>query len=153
MRRAIVTSISFTLLCLFVLPASAQRHDAAVLADGFVSAWNAHNPQALESVFSEDADWVTVTGLRLAGREKIQSFLAQEHGSWAKATQISANNVTVREVSADVAVLYFDWEITGAVDRQGQAAVFRGVNVFVARNGSTGWRVVAGQATNARPAS
>ena len=153
MRRTIVSRLSFTLFCLLVVPARAQRHEAAALADGFVNGWNAHDPAALASEFATDADWVTVTGRRISGRDKIQSFLAEEHGSWAKTTNMSASNLSVRPITADVAVIYFDWEITGAIDRQGQPAVFRGLNVLVAHNGSNGWRVTAGQAINVRPAS
>ena len=44
------------------------------------------------------------------------------------------------------AAVHFNWEITGAIGRDGQpSAPSRGVNLFVVAKQGTGWRVVAGQ--------
>jgi uncharacterized protein (TIGR02246 family) len=153
MRRPRLSGLFSCLLCLLAFPAYAKTHEATALVGGFVAAWNAHDPRALDAVLAEDADWVTATGQRIAGRERIQSFLAGEHATWARSSRMTASNRTLRAISADVAVIHFDWEITGAVDRQGKTAVFLGVNSFVAHKGPAGWRVVAGQVTNARPSA
>jgi hypothetical protein len=60
----------------------------------------------------------------------------------------------VRFLRADVAVIHFNWEITGAVDREGKAAdPSRGINLIVAaKEQADGWRVIAGQVNRHNPA-
>lgn len=139
----------FPLLFACAFPVQAQLATPDALVDRFVDAWNAHDPRMLDTVFDDDADWVTVSGERRSGRRAIQSFLAEEHGSWAASTRMSAGKPRVRALPGNGAVIYFDWEI-GATGAQDVGAAFRGINIFVAERGPEGWRVVAGQATGAR---
>lgn len=121
------------------------------LVTGFVNAWNAHDMSLLEPLLSEDADWVTVNGLRVKGLSEIQSIIAEEHGSWARPTSMTADNLSVRLLGSDVAVIHFDWAITGAMDGDGKpAGPLHGVTLFVAAKDTGGWRVVSGQVTNTR---
>ena len=102
--------------------------------------------KAFGDVLSDDADWVTVAGARIKGRTEIQAFLDKEHNGWARTTSISTNGAAVRILGADAAAVHFNWEITGAIGRDGQpAAPSRGVSLFVVAKQATGWRVVAGQ--------
>lgn len=55
-------------------------------------------------------------------------------------------DVAIRVLGVDAAVVYFNWEITRAVGRDGQpSAPSRGVNLLVLAKQVDGWRVVAGQ--------
>lgn len=131
----------------------AQAVGSEAVVDGFVRAWNTHDMKGFGGVFTEDADWITVSGVRVKGRAEILSFLEKEHATWAKTTTFTATSTEERVVGADLAVIYFNWEITGAVDPQGKAAgPYRGISMFVAAKQADGWKVFAGQTTITRPA-
>ena len=98
---------------------------------------------------ADDADWVTASGIRLLGRDKIQAYLADEHATWAKTTTMRAMNVHVCSLNRDSAVVLFDWEIATPAEDGGASSVARGNNQFVAvRDG--GWRIVSGQVARKR---
>lgn len=121
-----------------------------VVVEGFVRAWNTHDATGLGDVFSEDADWVTASGMQVRGRNAIQAALAKEHANWAKTTSMAVTSTTTRRIGPNDVVLYFNWKITGAVGDNGKSAgPFHGVNLFVVTRQSAGWKVVAGQATKA----
>jgi uncharacterized protein (TIGR02246 family) len=136
------------IFALFVLLAStalsAQQARVAEpegLVNGFVAAWNSHDAAAFGKLFAADADWVTASGLRLRGRDKIQAYLAEEHATWAKTTRMQATNIHVRRASADTVTLFFEWEITDIAAGSSR----RGNNVFVATRPDAGWIIGAGQ--------
>ena len=141
-----IASLNVLMLLGFVSTAGAQTPSPDEVVDVFARAWNAHNMKAFGDVLSDDADWVTVAGARLKGRTEIQAFLDKEHNGWARTTSMSTKGVAIRVLGADAAAVHFNWEITGAISRDGQpAAPSRGVNLFVVAKQGTGWRVVAGQ--------
>ena len=130
---------------------TAQVATAEALVDGYSRSWNSHDPALLKDIFAPDAAWVTVGGIRLTDLATVQAAIAKEHSTWAKSTSLATHNTVVRLVAKDIAVIYFDWEISGALDRDGKPApAFRGVSMFVASKGGKGWQVVAGQASNTR---
>ena len=97
-----------------------------------------------------DADWVTASGIRLRGRDKVQAFLAEEHATWAKPTTMQAMNVHVRPLNKKTAVVLFEWEIATPGAGGSAPTVSRGNNLFVAVD-DDGWTIVSGQVTRARP--
>jgi uncharacterized protein (TIGR02246 family) len=124
----------------------AQTRGPDEVVDMFARAWNTHNMKAFGDVLSDDADWATVAGARIKGRTEIQAFLDKEQNGWARTTSISTNGTAVRVLGAEAAAVHFNWEITGAIGRDGQpAAPARGVSLFVVAKQPAGWRVVAGQ--------
>jgi uncharacterized protein (TIGR02246 family) len=141
-------------LALLWLPSSGVVHSEAAapeaLVDVFVRAWNAHDMGDFGKVIADDADWVTVNGTRYQGRAAIQGALEREHTTWAATTTIRTAQVKVRASGPDTSVILFDWEITGAVDREGKAAgPSQGTNLLVTARRPQGWAVVTGQATRA----
>ena len=141
-----VRLLSLSLLLGFVSTASAETRGPDDVVDVFARAWNAHNMKAFGQVLSDDADWVTVSGARLKGRTEIQAFLDEEHSGWAKTTSMRTTGVSTRSLGADAAAVHFNWEISGAIGRDGQpSAASRGVNLLVVAKEAAGWKVVAGQ--------
>jgi uncharacterized protein (TIGR02246 family) len=136
----------------FPSPGLAQSPEPQRLAQEFAAAWNAHDAEAFGKLFSEQADWVTAPGARVKGRAAIQDFLAREHTTWARTTTMTPSNIVVRFISAHVAVVLFEWEISGAVDAAGKpAAASHGNNLFVASQENGRWTIVAGQVASRRP--
>jgi uncharacterized protein (TIGR02246 family) len=116
------------------------------LANRFIAAWNAHDAVAFGKLFAADADWVTASGQRLQGRERIRAYLGEEHAGWAKGTRMQASNIHVRRRDDDSATVFFEWEISeaGKPPRSGN-------NVLVAERSANHWRIVAGQVARKPP--
>jgi uncharacterized protein (TIGR02246 family) len=131
------------------VPAEGPSENADVLAMRFVEAWNRHDPAAFGALMATNADWVTASGLRLSGRDKIQAYLADEHATWAKTTTMRALNVHVRPIGDKSAVVLFDWEIATPAQEGGAPSVARGNNLFVAIQ-ARGWTIVSGQVARKR---
>jgi uncharacterized protein (TIGR02246 family) len=138
----------------FPADSPAQALGPEALVDGFVRAWNTHDIKLFGSLFMNDADWVTVAGVRVKGRAEIQAVLEKEHATWAKTTTFTATSTEVRFPRADVAVIHLNWAVSGAVDREGNAALpARGVTLIVAAREQAGsWSVIAGQVNRRAPA-
>jgi len=153
MRQTAVAARLFTLLICAWAGASVSGEvpprEARDLATQFVSAWNAHDSVAFAALMAKDADWVTASGIRLHGRDKIQAYLAEEHTTWAKHTSMRALNILVRPVNRKTATILFEWEIATPGTEGGAPSVARGNNMFVAIN-DNGWRIVTGQVARAR---
>jgi uncharacterized protein (TIGR02246 family) len=130
-------------------PASAQTaappaQGPDVVVSQFVALWNAHDMAAVDDLFATDVDWVTASGTRLAGREKVRAYLADEHANWARNTRMEAANIYVRHLNRGTAMVFFEWRISPAKDAADTPAR-RGNNLFVVRQFGPGWVIVAGQ--------
>ena len=138
------------LLILIALPAARSQDNPPEpddVATRFAAAWNAHDAGALGRLLATDADWVTASGLRLHGREKIQEYLAKEHSTWARATTMRVVSIHVRTLSPGAASVFFEWEIVAASTESPGAR--RGNNLFVVSRSGTDWLIVAGQVARA----
>ncbi len=129
--------------------AAAPGPEALVAA--FVDAWNAHQAQGFERLFTEQAVWVPIAEVRDEGRAAIVQDLAAAHGSWAGKTTIAPfGPSTVRIPKPGVATLFFRVKF---LDAQGQpiAGIERAL-LLVAVQTAEGWRIAAGQLTKESPA-
>ncbi len=148
-----ITKLLALLICTWAgasVAAEAAERDAGDLATRFAAAWNAHDPISFGALMATDADWVTASGIRLRGRDRIQAFLAEEHGTWAKSTTMQVMNIHVRPLNNKTAIVLFEWEITTPGEAGGAPSVSRGNNQFVAVD-DKGWIIVSGQVARARP--
>ena len=146
----------WALLCLLSPLAfgQAQLSEVDAIAEQFVRAWNEHDMEAFGRLFVVDADWVTASGLHVNGRDDIQAYLAREHATWAKATTMKALDTRVRRISADMAIVFLQWQIEGALDPASkEVTMTRGNNLFVASMQQNGWSIVAGQVASRRAGS
>jgi uncharacterized protein (TIGR02246 family) len=119
------------------------------LVTRFVAAWNMHDPSAFGRLMAIDADWVTASGLRLRGRDRVQEYLAGEHATWAKTTTMKSQSVHVRMLDDQKAIVMFEWQILSPGESGGVPTVARGNNLFVAVL-DQGWLIVSGQVARAR---
>ncbi|WP_340648093.1 SgcJ/EcaC family oxidoreductase [Pseudoxanthomonas winnipegensis] len=121
------------------------------LISAFVDAWNAHQAQGFERLFTEQAVWVPIAEVRDEGRAAIVQDLAAAHASWAGKTTIAPfGPSTVRIPKPGVATLFFRVKF---LDAQGQpiAGIERAL-LLVAVQTAEGWRIAAGQLTKESPA-
>lgn len=123
----------------------AETRDPEALAQRFVEAWNAHAPDVFTVALDSDADWINARGEKLRGRTEIGSYLAREHGTWAKETRMSSLSTESRLLCEDVAIVGLSWQIARDND-----AAFRGMTRFIAKKTASGWVVISGQVTSGR---
>jgi len=152
MPHSISRAVLSSLLLSLSLPArgAAQVDRPEALVDGFIRAWNAHDMKALGELFAEDADFINVAGKWWKGRADIQARHQEAHATRFKTTMLVETNTTVRLPRPDVAVLHFQWELSGELDPEGKPTATRhGIMQIVAVKQPGGWRIVSAQNTNA----
>jgi uncharacterized protein (TIGR02246 family) len=148
--RALV-AVFATALCL-PLPAAAEDDRPQALVDRFVRAWNAHDPQAMGELFTEEADFVNADGVWSQGRPWIRAQLERGHITRFKGTTLVETNTRLRMVKDNVALLHFQWEMSGEVDAQGKPVPKRhGIMLIVAVQEVHGWRILSAQDTKVPP--
>jgi len=151
MIRSICKLVPLGVLFLLTLPtgAATQTLGPEALVDGFLRAFNAHDAKAFGSLFTEDADWVSVAGIRVKGRAGIEAEHEKAFTTFFKSATLSSKGTTERLVRPEVAVVHFNWELTDQVDKEGKVATpRRGIITIVAVKETDGWRITAGQNTN-----
>jgi uncharacterized protein (TIGR02246 family) len=117
------------------------------IVDAFAAALNAKDADALGELFSDDAEFVNILGMRMRGREGIVSGHAWAFAGPLQGRVIEFDEVDELNVTDDVSVVHGhcvrrrlpDAPVEGLPDGTS-------VLVFVVRRGPDGWKAVA--ATN-----
>ncbi|HLW83389.1 MAG TPA: SgcJ/EcaC family oxidoreductase [Candidatus Acidoferrales bacterium] len=142
---------------IFAAANNAQEVRNAVM--GFATDWNHHDMAAFGKLFAPDADFVTVTGFRMKGRQQIQMDHAWMHGVIPRNTPgfpksdphygIFAHStmkfihIDVRFLRKDVAVAHVNWELLG----DSRTPKRHGVLLFVLTRQNGGWLIAVAQNT------
>jgi uncharacterized protein (TIGR02246 family) len=139
---------ALTIACLLAAPAAtAQAPSPAALPDAFVAAWNAHDLNAFERLYTPDAVWVPVAEERTIGRAAILAEFGKIHtgDGWAVRTTIGRKgDAAVRTLRPDVATVFFHMDfLSDGQPVQG----LQGAMMLVAARERGGWRIAAGQLT------
>ena len=114
-------------------------------------AWNAHDVKALTELLLPDADFVTVTGKWLHGREEFFDHTKRLHDTRFKDSVHSIARTQVRFLTPDLAVAHVRWGLRGDTDPDGTPREPRtGFFTLVLRRSAGGWLILATQNTNDR---
>jgi uncharacterized protein (TIGR02246 family) len=126
-----------------------QEAAVVAVAQKFVDAWNRHDMDAFASVFSTDADFVNVIGQRWIGRDAIREAHAANHATIFKTSQLAMQDVSVRFLNPDVAVLRCTAKLSGQVDRSGNIVPTRyTLLTFVLVKAGGNWSIDVAQNTD-----
>ena len=122
------------------------------LVDAFASALNAKNADELGRLFTEDAEFVNILGMRMRRRAGIVDGHARAFAGPLRGRHVRFDQVDELKVTDDVTVLHGHC----VRERQPDAPVEglpdgTSVLVFVTRRGAQGWQIVA--ATNVTEAA
>jgi uncharacterized protein (TIGR02246 family) len=79
----------------------------------FARAWNARDPNALASLFDEDAEFVNGTGLCWHDRESIRKAHAARLGPGANGATLEPAEIKVKLLSPEVAVVHTRMKLSG----------------------------------------
>jgi uncharacterized protein (TIGR02246 family) len=119
--------------------------DAKEVIDQLVISWNDKDAEAYSSFFSLEADYVTSSGTRFAGREQIKqrltkSFSEPQYGD----SRHVPMKTTVRFILPDVAIVDAEWELSGVRDEDGNELTPRqGIAVIILRKTDEEWLIEA----------
>ena len=129
---------------LFAVTSASQSATPVAVVDDFLKAWNSHDANAFNRLFTEDAILVPVAETRVVGHADVVKEFEQIHTTWAKKTTIIARNIKVQSVRPDVAVILFHAKFVQ--DAKEFPALDRAM-MMVAVKQADGWRIAAGQVT------
>jgi uncharacterized protein (TIGR02246 family) len=131
--------------------ADAAAQDAVkTVIRNFTDAWNRHDMDAFANLFSEDADFVNVRGVRWIGRGAIKKAHAAAHATVFSKSRLSVvGEISVRFLKPDVAVARSIIEVSGQIDNSGGTLPPRDtlLTLVVVRQDAK-WIIVVAQNTN-----
>jgi uncharacterized protein (TIGR02246 family) len=114
-------------------------------------AWNAHDVKALTDLLLPDADFVTVTGKWLHGRQEFFDHTKRLHETQFKNSAHTVSRTEVRFLNPDLGVAHVRWGLRGDTEPDGTPRKPRtGIFTQVLRKSAGKWLIVASQNTNDR---
>jgi uncharacterized protein (TIGR02246 family) len=119
-------------------------------------AWNRHDMKAFASQFAEDADQVNVAGWWWKGRPEIEKKLTAAHAFIFRESTHTDNEVYIKFLTPQIAVVHVLWSIVGDLHRDGTPAGTpaqprKGIQTQVLQKLSGKWMIVAFHNTNRLP--
>jgi uncharacterized protein (TIGR02246 family) len=116
---------------------------------GFEDAWNRHDMDAFAMLFSTDADFVNVIGMRWVGRDAIKQHHAASHATIFRSSTLKIGDTTVHFLKADVATARSVWTLSGITSETGQLVPTRnGILTDVLERIDGHWLIVLTQNTD-----
>lgn len=93
-----------------------QKAEAVIreLYDQFEAAWNRHDPKAIAAMWTIDGDHVEPDGTVAKGRDQVEALMVKQHETIFKDTTLGLTINDVWFVTANVALVDGDYEVTGA---------------------------------------
>ncbi len=121
------------------------------LVDRIVESFNTRNAPAFANLFADDAEFVTIFGNRMRGREAISAGHQMVFETLLAGTHIKATGVDVMPLGDDVAMMHATWTRERLPDATPKTLPpGSGIFTFVARKTANDWKLVG--ATNVQDA-
>ncbi|WP_416358982.1 YybH family protein [Antarctobacter sp.] len=118
----------------------------------FIATWDKRDGDAIAALFTEDADFVNVTGLWWHGRKAIAKPHDYALKSFFSRSSLRAGRTEVRHLSPDIAVVRCRFTLSGQITPDGtDAGDRRTILTFVVQRRADGWRAVSAQNTDVVP--
>ena len=122
------------------------------MVDRLAVAWNSADWAAFSRLFAEDADYVTGSGVRWAGRHEIHAALAQRARESSDSGRVSLVTESVKPLGTDAAVVLCTWQMgAGDVSPGHRSAGRSGYVTIVTQRAGDAWRIIALQNTDKPP--
>ena len=123
----------------------------ARLVAAWTDAWNAHDMPAAAALVDTDADFVTVAGLWLRGRDEFLAHHETIHRGRMRDTTWTTHGHEARLLDGALRLLHVEWTIRGERESDGALCAPRsGIFTWVATGGPDRWSIAAAHNTNLR---
>ena len=145
--------VTFALITLFVVSASAQDNRAAdeaalrEIVKQMETGWNTKSGATFAKAFAEDADYVIINGNYIKGRAVIERAHQQIFDTIFKDTTVTLTVQQIRFLRPDVAVVHVKGQRTSPIKELVQDAM---LTLFVTKE-KQGWTIAAFQNTAVTP--
>jgi uncharacterized protein (TIGR02246 family) len=119
----------------------------------FAEAWNLRDPDALASLFEDDAEFVNVTGLWWHDRQSIRKAHAYGLERIFNESTLSIDETRVKRLSDDVVVVHARMTLSGQtpIGTVRRPGVRRNVFSFVVRRAGNRWQCASAHNTDVVP--
>ena len=113
--------------------------------------WNRHDIKALASCLAEDADVITVSGMRLRSRKEFEEDHIKSHAGILKESTLTNQGVEVNLIRPDIAIAHGEWSITGVKERDGTLRPSqKGMFTWTLEKRKESWSIIVAQNTFVR---
>jgi uncharacterized protein (TIGR02246 family) len=156
MKANSILAITLSILAASVCVAEAAESnvdDIRRLEAAQAAAWNAHDATAYAHLFTADADTVNVLGWWWKSRAELEQKLGAGFSFVFAKSTLHLEEVSVRFLSKDVAIVHVRWSMTGAVSPDGSGGNIpnHGIQTQAVQKTSDGWRIAAFHNVNQVP--
>ena len=152
MRKQLGLALCATmLLCATARAQNPSKDKRAIraIAAHWQDDWNHHNYKALGNLLSADADYITDDGVWLRGRSEFENWHATEHRVMYLGSHWTNNEVTIRFLQPDIAIVHLTWAIRGDLDQKGLPRKGRpGISTWLLLKLGDGWKIRSAQDTS-----
>lgn len=117
------------------------------------AAWNDHNAHVYSQLFSADADTVNILGWWWKSRSELENKLGKGFEFVFARSRLQVENVAVRFLTTEVAIVHVRWSMTGAVspDGSGGNVPQKGIQTQTLHKTAGGWLIAAFHNSNVVP--
>lgn len=112
------------------------------------SAWNRHDVAALASMVAPDADFITVAGVWLRGRDEFIHHHHALHQLQMRESVWTTVGVGYRALCGNLLLAHVEWAIAGDRDPDGSARTPRRGHFTWVLQADPHWKIVVAQNTN-----
>ena len=134
--------------------AKQSREEAAIrkVEADQVAAWNRHDAKAWANLCTDDADVVNVVGWWWRGRSQVGQKIADAHAYIFRESILSHDEVRIRFLTPDTAIVHVRWSMVGARNPDGTPGQpQKGLETQVLRRLSGKWLIAAFHNTDSTP--
>ena len=114
------------------------------IPEKWVMFWNSHNIDSLSTLLKEDVDAVTVSGGWIKGKENFIKDHGPKFLTIFKESVLTRDTVVIRYIKPALAIIHFEWGISGDLDREGNQQKLRhGIATWSVIKEKKSWKIVA----------
>jgi len=131
---------------------AADTAELNAVADHWREYWNAHDMEKFAGLFADDVDFVTKSGSWFRGKEATMEHHRNNHVGIFKDSTWTTDQVVIKYVQPDVAIIHIGWGLSGDLHHDGTASAPRhGISTWVLVKRAGKWLLLAVQNVNIEP--
>ena len=110
------------------------------VVNNFETVFNKKDAKATVDLWSEDADYITHTGVLVHGRQELEKYFQNIFTQYYQTAHNKLFEPSIRLLKADIAAVDVKWEITGTTSPDGKPIpTFSGIMVWTMTKEHNNW--------------